>query len=399
MAEEPQVLFLLGAGASKGAGLKTSVELLAAAREFFTTLLNPDARLAYEAMDKILAEVDPRANIEDFLSIAQALAQRRQLELFHLTSGLREPFLSIERKSTDLLDHLYFPLVYFLKDQLSPDPASLDRPYLHKLAHLALKSPSPAIFTLNYDLTLETILAAESIPFATGFRFPQGIEASYLQEEVEYWPLGYDARGVQLLVGDYFARTPDGNEAVLRLVKLHGSLDWYRIPSRPIYEGGVRLSPEDRIVRLPLEPDEGLPMMIVDRSGKERLAEPFRILLGKFYSAVKAADVVVVIGYSFSDEHINRVLLDTQVFEKTDSFDLIVVNGPSWPRGQADPTVLSRAASQAWNVLVRAGKQSADMEYFTGVTVISMYAEQALEEGELDRLLAEVLEQRRYRGT
>lgn len=394
---DAHVAFVLGAGASKGAGLQTSAELFRTAQQFFrTTLKNPDARRAYEDVATTLEGQYHSVNIEDFLSAVRALAERKASDLFALTAGLREPYRSIDER---LLDGLYYPLVYYLKDQLSPrDRGGFLRPYLRRLARLALESRRPTFLTLNYDLCMETVLEAEGIAYATGFRKPSGIVASYLPEGIEFWPLGYEAIQIAHLEESYFGETPDSTPARARLIKVHGSVDWYRISMRPIYEGGLRLSPEDRIVRLLSEPAEGLPMMIAGAIGKERLEEPFTTLYRHFYHEVLSTEVLVVIGYSFSDAHINKILVDAQLLERDHSYDLIVINGKNWPRGECHDNRLSERAKVAWNLLVRAGRQSAELEYLSEVRVLPYYAEEAIEGGHLERALSEIVEQRRYRG-
>jgi hypothetical protein len=386
------VIYLLGAGASKGAGLPTSFELLQRITQQINKADNPGAVSAFNEIVKVVTSKNKNANFEDVLSATGALAKKAESELWEFCTELREPLGSIEKADPEIFGYLHQGLFEMVWEELNVrDRRELAKPYLRKLVSMVRSSAFPAIFTLNYDLSIEAVLEAESVPYSTGFRKPAGITETYLGAGVQYWPAGYERAETRLSGGD-FGWTSDGEEPEVRLIKIHGSVDWFRIASKPIFEGGVKLSPEDRIVMSNSWPSEGgLSMMIAGRNGKERLEVPFSTLLREFYLGLKKAAVLVIIGYSFSDEHINRLILDTQLHERNESFDIVVVNGPSWPES------LSQQAERTWSFLVRAGRQSLNREHLTGVTVVPHYAEDAIMSGLLEATLQGVLEQRRQR--
>jgi len=382
------ILYLLGAGISKGAGLKTSAELLDSMVEWGRQSGDADLDIALTAVVNTLRDVNAGANIEDLLDAARSIRSRTDSCLWFLTEGFRNPLKSLEKRNPALLSKLSRIVLDRIRAELTLDIV-LEWKYLENLIQLVRKSSSPCIFTLNYDLLIETVLDYEHISYATGFARPlKGSADSYMLPDIEMWPVGYQ----RSYIGEEITYlTHDQRRAEVRLIKLHGSLDWFRVASPAVYEGGLRISPQDRIVRhQPLANVEAMEMMIAGRSGKERTEEPFRVLLREFYLAAQQADVVVVIGYSFSDEHINRVLIDAQVFERSRSFDLVVVNGPDWP-----PPQMSKTAEEAWRILETAAEKCR-AENLWGLSVIRDYAEAALEKQLLSNELDAILDVRHH---
>ena len=171
------VIYLLGAGASKGAGLKTSNELLAGAKRLFENAPDPLVVSAFGEIAHALERHDPQCNFEDLLDAVQSLLQRDESLLFRFTPGLTEPLQSLTAKRADLFHVMYAELLKFLNVELLPaDAGTHDTLYLRKLAALASESTRPSIFTLNYDLLLEHALEDEAISYSTGFREATPIE-------------------------------------------------------------------------------------------------------------------------------------------------------------------------------------------------------------------------------
>lgn len=310
------IAFLLGAGASKGAGLPTSHELLGSMTEQMRRSQNEGARSAFLEILRTVTVNDKNANFEDVLSATSALARKDESELWRFATGLKEPLQSIQRSDPKVFANLHQELIEMLWNEINvEDKSNFDKPYLRKLVGIARSSSQPTIFTLNYDLSIETVLAESSISYSTGFRRAAGIHETYLAPGLEYWPGGYQLHEMAaeyrlfssgMSVG-YFDQSADGESADVQLIKIHGSVDWFRIASPPIYEGGLKLALEDPIVRTDQWPSEGgLCMMIAGRDGKERLETPFSALLRRFYLGLQHADILVIIGYSFSDKHINN---------------------------------------------------------------------------------------------
>lgn len=144
------------------------------------------------------------------------------------------------------------------------------------------------IATLNYDIGVENASANAELLVDTG---------------VEKWKGGLSWKW-------------DEN-ADVRLLKLHGSIDW----GRPY--GVEECLPEDepRMVRIQSREEWSVNRGLDDRSlqplglvfglrGKLRPDGPFLAMLVEFWNWLLVAERLVVVGYSFRDEHINKLIED-----------------------------------------------------------------------------------------
>ena len=108
-------------------------------------------------------------------------------------------------------------------------------------------------------------------------------------------------------------------EGVLRLTKLHGSLDWHLIqrPRQLVRRGIPFGAPADS----PLVPAEPLDtVMIYPNAVKdvETTEYPYAELFRDMAAATcRPNSVLVTYGYGFGDDHINRVLLDMLTIPST----------------------------------------------------------------------------------
>jgi len=141
------------------------------------------------------------------------------------------------------------------------------------------------IVSLNYDLALEQA-ASES-----GISIDRGIEQ---WSDGSIWSWGSD-------------------RAAVRLLKLHGSIDWHYVGGRPRH-GGEEL-PSTRIevgnidgIVLGLANSRAIPALIFGLGTKLRSDGPFMPMLNAFAEMLRESDRLVVIGYSFRDEHVNTAL-------------------------------------------------------------------------------------------
>jgi hypothetical protein len=176
------------------------------------------------------------------------------------------------------------------------DPGTL-RPLVALLGAITQRSPTRErthVFTTNYDRVIEFGCDAAGIRILD--RFVGGLtpvfRASRLNVDLHYNPPGI--RG-----------EPRYLEGVLRLTKLHGSLDWrYR-------DGVVRRVPLDFGSRSGGSPDSEV--LIYPRPAKdvETLDYPYADLFRDFSAAIcRPNALLVTFGYGFGDDHINRVIAD-----------------------------------------------------------------------------------------
>lgn len=160
------------------------------------------------------------------------------------------------------------------------------------------------IFTTNYDRYLEA--GAEVAGLHLLDRFVGSLipifRSSRLDVDMHYNPPGI--RG-----------EPRYLEGVARFTKLHGSLDWVNV-GKNIRRIGIPFgarSTEPYLEAPGLEGAEALQLMIYPNSAKDRetAAYPYVELFRDFAAAVcRPNSSLICFGYSFGDEHINRVIED-----------------------------------------------------------------------------------------
>ena len=160
------------------------------------------------------------------------------------------------------------------------------------------------IFTTNYDRYIEA--GAELAGLHLLDRFVGSLapifRSSRLDVDMHYNPPGI--RG-----------EPRYLEGVARFTKLHGSLDWVNT-DKSIRRIGLPLGAEsiNPYLQAPgLAGADALKLMIYPNSAKDRetAAYPYVDLFRDFAAAVcRPNSTLISFGYSFGDEHINRVIED-----------------------------------------------------------------------------------------
>lgn len=158
------------------------------------------------------------------------------------------------------------------------------------------------IFTTNYDLFNELALDELRFPYNNGFMGMsrrQFVPASFDYTFVENMNLKRDSWEP---VSSYF-----------NLIKLHGSISWIRKNNELL-----EVQPGDK--------STGRHMMIYPSPLKDRstlmtpYSDLFRVMENRL---MRRNAVLIVIGYSFGDDHINRLIYNSLV---SSSFRLIILN-------------------------------------------------------------------------
>lgn len=160
------------------------------------------------------------------------------------------------------------------------------------------------IFTTNYDRLIERgcdLLGLRVVDRFVGSLAPV-FRSSRLGVDLHYNPPGI--RG-----------EPRYLEGVVRLTKLHGSVDWRNVvqPSGgpTIERCGLPFGAAGNHPDLPAEAGERLLVYPNAAKDVETLEFPYAELFRDFAAAVcRPNAVVVTYGYGFGDDHVNRVLLD-----------------------------------------------------------------------------------------
>lgn len=177
-----------------------------------------------------------------------------------------------------------------------------DVSYLRPLIELARSQEGGLdVATLNYDTTVELAARSFDVQIDTG---------------VERWRPG------RALI---FGR----RERSINLMKLHGSVDWSRSRSssstpgypfqRYLWEWGVDPRSNQS------------PAIIVGDREKLTAEGPTLALMRSFEDSLRRANRLVVVGYSFGDDHINTVIGNWLGGDRARS---IVILDPGWPAAQ-----------------------------------------------------------------
>jgi hypothetical protein len=168
------------------------------------------------------------------------------------------------------------------------------------------------LFTVNYDLLIESALEKLRVPYFDGF--VGNLRARFQTELVEAGP------------GQEGAWLP---EFLVRLWKLHGSVNW-------LWEA------DQQIVRLgqPVTKDLAAAIYPSDTKYDESRRVPFVVLHDRLRRALYQPETLVIIsGYSFSDDHLNEVLFEAA--SKRQRSELIVFCYAAIPDHLAERAVIT----------------------------------------------------------
>jgi len=332
---QQETTFLLGAGASVDAGIPATYDLTNAivreVEEDAGGYRSPAVQALNMALGAVIAHDTARGggvydgvDVERLFSAVQMLGQRGDLEIAPFVErwnpgleslgpprvispfferefrraldgqgGLRAVGGVIEQAVRDLTgdsnsDHVFKDLeramVKALRGCLSVSQGSSD--YLVPLLRSGGSAPV-RLATLNYDRTVEVAASSAELDVATG---------------IELWEGGL--QWAFEAVGD------------VNLLKLHGSIDWSTKPDRGTHgrfaDRKIAVSDETDLVNM----GYGELAVVFGQRGKLRSGGPFLAMLNGFERFLAASTRLVVIGYSFRDDHINELI--RQWFNKCD---------------------------------------------------------------------------------
>jgi SIR2-like domain len=171
--------------------------------------------------------------------------------------------------------------------------------YLLPLARAGRRPGGLTVATLNYDRALEQACGVEGVSVHTGI-------AEWDATRRWGWP-----------------------QEGLRLLKLHGSIDWRWDPT----PGGGGHMGQLRTIQADSVMDTGPPALIF--GGREKLVAegPFLSLLREFEAFLRDTDRLVIVGYSFRDAHVNEAIRHWTGQSATRTIAII---DPYWPETLAE---------------------------------------------------------------
>jgi hypothetical protein len=220
-------------------------------------------------------------NVEDVLSLVRLC---REL----IGESSLQPIEGLDANAAKELDQAICVAIHQRVSGRPPGGDAATRVLAHWFAQTYRQREHPVeVFTTNYDLVLERAMEAAGVPFFDGF--VGSVEPFFAPESVDP-------------TGPAELREVSPPPAWTRIWKLHGSIGWRLIPADPI----------PRITR-GHEAQNGTGELMIFPS-REKYAEsrrlPFIALQDRLRHFLAAGEVLVlIVGYSFSDEHLNEILL------------------------------------------------------------------------------------------
>ncbi len=295
---EDSLLFLLGAGASVDSGIKHAKQMTDDIEEKIKNdceFIKLDELYNY-LKSSIIYQRGLEGNfrgqsptIEDLLNVLSEIKQKHKNKLYpfigswniHLLQVAGEDFVKITDFDKKIRGQLFkwINIPHYDKSD-----------YFKKVGTLATEIGSPIrIFTLNYDLCVEKSLS-NYFTIESGFNENREWEASR------------------------FDKNENANIDIY-LYKLHGSIDWRRDDKR----GHILMkcdTPQDN------------PELIFGATAKLSSIDPYLFYVHEFrkYSLQEPLRFIVTIGYSFSDEYINRLIAQSIM---RNEFARILIVSPS----------------------------------------------------------------------
>jgi hypothetical protein len=313
----PEVLVFFGAGSSKAfANIPTMQEMVPLFDERLRKENSQITNLYYSVRQLIESCYPDRVDIEAICSVLSGIAEGRTVDDhgFHAAyearrllggrvSGGRQPteiqdtakvllhklqeFVAssceIEESFKKNLVALYSKFTSILPPQITyPRPsAGQEIPYCRD--HPAYYSPSWAFYTTNYDLCIETVCREARIEVVNGFRYDKGRDRRIFDPET---------------LSRHNSITGK-SEDFFKIIKLHGSISWYRLASGLMvdYPEGMptRDRPQGRLMLYPIEE-------------KAMYEEPYLVLLNCFREDLRKARKWLFIGYRFNDSIFRRMI-------------------------------------------------------------------------------------------
>lgn len=257
------------------------------------------------------------ANIEDQIRTATELL--KGLEIYNSVDFFgakknRKKVLKFKKEISDGLIGLVANVLKSEKNIINAGEMSLSAEYLMNfLVSFASRSATRErlhIFTTNYDRVME--FGAELAGIRLMDRFVGSINPIFRSSRLEI-DMHYNPPGIR---GE-----PRYLEGVVNFTKLHGSLDWI-YQNKNVRRIALPFGAESIAAYLPVTQDgvDAQSLMIYPNAAKDReTAEyPYVELFRDLAAAIcRPNATVVVYGYSFGDDHINRIIKDMLTIPST----------------------------------------------------------------------------------
>ncbi len=298
MFRENDIIFLLGAGCSKDAGLPTSIDMVKKLDDLVETNgdwnkyrdLHYFIKGAIRYSKGIKGETDDRVNIEEIVNALSELEKKEHSILYPFIGCWTPRLQEVAGSKFNLLKSYKKDIVKSVGKWVCLSNHQTASYYGNFFTFQRKYTYFLRIFTLNYDLCLE-----ENIPQRMGFT-KEDLERGFDEDRIWDWRRFEPRDDVQLIY--YY--------------KMHGSIDWERDPQR----GNVLTFTDQR-------PTDN-PDMIFGTNYKLQYTDPYLFYAYEFRKYSLECKIIVIIGYSFGDAHINGII--TQALHNDAERKILVVS-------------------------------------------------------------------------
>jgi len=270
--------FFFGAGTSCALKIP-NIEMLTKEIE---KLLKDAPLKDFKAVQKDLSATLANVNIEDMLNQVRRIRE--------ITGDkFDKNYLGVSGEAARNLDKAICKCIYEILTA-SEDKADLSTPTkFFAWLNILNREYSKEIFTTNYDLVIEKSLEASRMPYFDGF--VGSYEPFFWQESI-----------------DQFVGLSDMTRNWIRLWKIHGSLSWFwKDDSVNKTQSIIRVGKFDKATHSNQE--------LVIYPSKEKYdssrKQPFIAYFDRLKNYLLNGELLfLVVGYSFSDQHINEIIFN-----------------------------------------------------------------------------------------
>lgn len=275
--KENEIVFLFGAGASVDAGIPTSDKMIEDVEKLIQTEWADYKELYYLVKSAIIYADGVQGrfnnqdsnNIERLFNVLLELEKKEQHPLYPFIGQWNIKFSEVIKDKYSIIKDFQKVIFERLRGWVSFEEGKAD--YYKQIGTFQKEYEYPLnIFTLNYDLCVEDALGRAN-------KIERGFNESKIWDYKKY------------------EQQSEFSKYDIYLYKLHGSIDW----DRDEKTGQIMYNN----VNLINKPD-----LIFGNIYKLQYVDPY---LFQFYELRKYAldaKLVIVVGYSFGDEHINGIL-------------------------------------------------------------------------------------------
>lgn len=282
-----EIIFLLGAGASCEAKLASSLRMT----QMLEACLQPGGELhefagLYQVVKSAILygqsllgtpgeTIRSEINIEQLVNVLNELVQCKKHVIYPFIASWNMALVEQAGRDFERIRRFKNAIVTKLVSEWVNLENDEDASYYRGLYDFAItRATSLRVFSLNYDMCVEYGCGPKNVY--------RGFEPA--ADGVKVW----DDRNMQM----------EKVKEHITLYKLHGSMDWTRDDKGRLYYNdhvNVHQNPEKF-------------ELIFGTSNKMRYEDPFLYLLSAFRKCALEAKLIVCIGYSFNDSHINKIL-------------------------------------------------------------------------------------------